>query len=147
MHDERLLGAIALSARGQLGLRFGLADLAHLAWAVATVGADPRAPHGFPHGDELLAELARVLGARVALAPDALSALSQREAAQLVWALAIDGQLAPAELASALFAAVVTTPVERDAVARGAAPAREHALVRIEVRRGRGALASVPSDD
>lgn len=130
-----LLAAIAREARGQLRGRYAPSDLVHLAWAAATARADGRCAGGFPEGAELLAEAHEALSARLALRESALDGLSQREAAQLVWAFGNEGLLQPGELASRLLGAVVLTAAERSAPAAQPQPARQLALLCIGPRR------------
>lgn len=152
VHDLVVLDGIAQRARGQLLGRFSTADLAHLVWAIATVRADAQSGGaGFPAGAELLSEAFEALGARVAESGgSALHVLSQREAAQLVWAFGREEMLRPGELATGLLAAVIMPPAERSATRAVAAPARQYSLLRIDARQvaasaandGGGALSS-----
>jgi hypothetical protein len=130
MHHEQLLSEIGRAARGQLRARFTAADISNLAWAVATVRADGRCASGFPDGEALLGEALAALEVRLTASSSDLDRLSQRDAAQLVWAFGVERMLRPSRLTTRLLGAVIASADDDPA-----APPQQVALLRIDVRR------------
>lgn len=130
-HDFKLLGQIADASAGALRARCAPSELAHLAWAVATVSADPRAAPrgGFPRGAELLGLVQESLEYGLGAAPDRASAaaaegaLAPAEAGRLVWALGTARLLTPSVATTALLRATLGEPTPADPLGLGSARA------------------------